>query len=59
MYQLIIPLGITTLSLLTLTLLMGLRMIKVRFKVHKTFGILTFVFALLHAGLILYLLYFE
>jgi len=38
---------------------MGLRVIKVRFKVHKTFGILTFVFALLHAGLILYLLYFE
>lgn len=59
MYQLVIPLGIITFTLLTITLMMGLRLIKVKFKVHKTFGILTFVFAVLHAGLILYLMYFE
>ena len=59
MYQFVIPLGILTFTFLTLTLLMGLRLIKVKFKVHKTFGILTFAFALLHATLILYLYYFE
>lgn len=59
LYSLVIPLGILTFVLLLLTLLMGLRVIKVRFKTHRLFGILTFMSAILHAGLIVYLSYFE
>ena len=59
LYDLVIPLGILTLALLTITMLMGLKVIKVRFKTHKVFGLLTFVSGVLHAGILLYLLYFE
>lgn len=59
LYDLVIPFGILTLFLLTITMLMGLKVIRVRFKVHKVFGLLTFVSAVLHAGIILYLSYFE
>ncbi len=59
MYQFVIPLGILTYILLTITMFMGLRIFKVRFKIHRLFGILTFISASLHAGLVLYLSYFE
>ncbi|MBU2652012.1 MAG: hypothetical protein KKA81_13875 [Bacteroidetes bacterium] len=59
LYIFVIPLGILTLVLLTLTILMGLRVIRVKFRIHRLFGILTFISALLHAGLVVYLTYFE
>ncbi len=57
-YKLILPLGLLTFALLLTTVLMGARVIKVKIKVHKVFGILTFISALTHGSLAIYLNYF-
>ena len=50
---LLIYLGITTLTLLILTLIFGYLVLKrkIKFNVHKIFGALTIVFALIHGFL--------
>jgi hypothetical protein len=58
-YQLILPLGLLTFTLLLITVLIGTRIIKVKFKYHKLFGILTFISALIHGTLAVYLNYFR
>jgi hypothetical protein len=57
-YRLILPLGLLTFALLLTTVLMGARIIKVKIKVHKVFGILTFISAVTHGSLAIYLNYF-
>ena len=58
LFQLIIPLGITTISCLFITILLGLRTkiipIKIRRKVHITFAIITLILAVIHSGIVIY-----
>jgi hypothetical protein len=58
LYDFVIPLGITTISLLVLTVLFGLRTkiikAKIRLKIHITLAIITLVVALIHSGIVLY-----
>jgi hypothetical protein len=59
LYSLVMPLGIATYVVLLVTFLVGLRVIKVKFKIHKVLAIITLLLASLHAILILYLNYSE
>lgn len=58
LFQLIIPLGITTICCLIITIVLGLRTkilsAKIRRKVHITFAIITLVLAVIHSGIVLY-----
>ena len=47
----ILILGLVNLGLLVFQLLTGLRILKVRFGVHKKTGIILFVLALIHGAL--------
>jgi len=58
LYQFIFPLGLTTFALLLITVLMGARVIKVKVKYHRFFGILTFIFAISHGSLAIYFKFF-
>lgn len=53
MYTLIIGLGIAAFVFLFLTVLSGLKYIKLSFKAHKSMGIVAAVFALSHVTLFL------
>ena len=57
MYDFVIPLGIITFVFLVLTFLTGIRIIKVKVKIHKLLALITLVSAFLHAGLVIYLNY--
>ena len=59
LYQLILPLGLTTFGLLLITVLLGARVIKAKIKYHKIFGILTFIVAITHGSLAIYLNYLR
>jgi hypothetical protein len=58
LYQLIVPIGITTLSLLIITILLGLRTkiipAKIRIKLHITLALITLTIAIIHSGIVLY-----
>jgi len=58
-FKMLIPFGIFTYIMFLLTLLMGSRVIKVQFKVHRIFGIVSVVFATFHAVIMLYLNYWS
>jgi hypothetical protein len=53
MYTIIIAAGIGAFLFLLLAVLSGLKVIKVKFKTHKTFGIIAASFALTHVSLFL------
>lgn len=57
-YDLVVPLGIVTYSLILFGVLTGTRVIKVKLKWHKRTGITILVAATLHAAAILYSKYF-
>ena len=48
MYELILPLGIINLILVTLQILGGLKLIKIPFRWHKNLGIALGIFVVLH-----------
>jgi len=58
LYQLIIPLGILTISSLIVTVLLGVRSkilrAKHRIKIHITFAIITLLLAFIHACIVIY-----
>ena len=58
-YQLILPLGLTTFTLMLITVLIGTRVLKLKIKYHKLFGKLTFIVAIIHGSLAIYLNYFR
>ena len=58
LYNFIFPLGLATFALMLITVLMGARVIKVKIKYHKLFGILTFIFAICHGSLAIYFKFF-
>lgn len=58
MYNLIFVFGVATFLSLITTVLVGMRVIKMKFKNHKRLGLLTLMFAILHAGLIIFSQYF-
>ncbi|MCK5118396.1 MAG: hypothetical protein KAJ05_01170 [Candidatus Latescibacteria bacterium] len=58
LYDLVVPLGIVTYSLILFGVLTGTRVIKVKLKWHKRTGITILVAATLHAAAILYSKYF-
>lgn len=58
-YRLILPLGLLTFSLLLMTILIGTRIVKLKFKYHKVFALLTFISAITHGTLAIYLNYFR
>jgi len=55
LYRLIIPLGIVTWSLVLITLLSGMKVIKLRFKYHRLLGIISLILASCHGLLVLIL----
>jgi predicted ferric reductase len=59
MYELVVPLGIITYFFVLFVVLSGLKIIKVKFKVHKYIGIIALLLATFHGALILYLSYVE
>jgi len=54
----IIPLGIFTYSFMLLAVLTGIRIIKVKVKVHKAIAIIGIIGATIHVALVIYLNYF-
>jgi hypothetical protein len=54
MYQFILPLGILNFLLALFQILTGLKIVKVRFKIHKITGILLGVFALIHGTIAIF-----
>ncbi|MBN2522739.1 MAG: hypothetical protein JXB24_05665 [Bacteroidales bacterium] len=56
MYELILTIGIVAYSLILISFLTGMKLIKVKYKVHKIIGILGFSCATVHA---LFMLYFN
>lgn len=57
-WDLIIPLGIASYGMLIIMLLTGMKIIKTKVKIHRKLGILTFILATFHAGIIIYTSYF-
>jgi hypothetical protein len=53
-----IVLGITNFVLVLFQLMSGLKVIKVKYKTHKFFGILLFITASIHGGYLIYTNYF-
>lgn len=53
--ELIVPIGIATYIILLITLLLGAGIIKAKRKIHKIFGIATFICATFHFLIIIYL----
>jgi len=58
LYDLVVPLGIITYTLILFGVLTGTRVIKVKFKWHKRTGITIFIAATLHAAAVIYTRYF-
>lgn len=58
LYDLIVPLGIGSYLVMGVAVLTGLRIIKVKVKVHKTIALIGILGATLHAGLVIYFNYF-
>jgi putative Mn2+ efflux pump MntP len=58
-FSLILPLGIATYTMLLLTILIGKRIIKIRFKYHKVSAVITLCLATCHGFLAIYLNYFR
>jgi DMSO/TMAO reductase YedYZ heme-binding membrane subunit len=56
--RLLIPFGIFTFVWFLLTVLTGLRVIKVKISVHRTLALITLILASIHAGFMIYLTYF-
>lgn len=59
LYGLVLPLGIITYILLLMTILTGIRVIKMKVKYHKLFGFLALIAATAHASIIIYLNYLS
>jgi hypothetical protein len=57
-YKNLIPFGIFIYIILLLTVLMGMRVIKVKVKVHRTLGKITLGLATIHAIVMIYVTYF-
>jgi len=57
-YDLIIPGGILAYSLILITVLSGLRIIKLKYTAHKYLGISALSIGTIHAALVLYSNYF-
>jgi uncharacterized membrane protein YjjP (DUF1212 family) len=55
LYSFVMPLGFATWILLLVTMLIGLRVLKVKFKFHKILAIVTFLVATAHGLLVWYL----
>jgi|GEM_PF-3953011 len=58
MSDLIFILGISAFVSLLITVLTGMRIIKVKHNIHKRLGLLTLLLASSHGGVIVYLQYF-
>ncbi len=58
LYLITIYFGVLTYALLIFTILLGKRIIKLNFKFHKIFAIITLISASCHAGLVVYMNYF-
>jgi hypothetical protein len=57
-YDVIVPLGIGSYVILGFAVLTGLRIIKVKVKVHKVIALIGITGATLHAGFVIYFNYF-
>lgn len=57
-YKTLIPFGIFTYIFLLVTVLMGMRVIKVKVTVHRIFGRILLALATLHAIVMIYVTYF-
>jgi len=57
-WDFVMPLGIATYIMIILMLLTGMKIIKSKGKTHKKLGVITFILATCHAGIILYSNYF-
>ena len=58
LYDLVIPFGITTYTLLILAALIGKRIIKINFKWHPRIALTALIFGTMYAGIILYYRFF-
>lgn len=58
LYNLVIPLGITTIALMLITALLGLRSkilaAKLRLRIHKLAAVITILLALFHGSIVFY-----
>lgn len=59
LYTITIFIGILTYLSLVLTFLIGIRVLKVSFKIHKIFAMVTLGLASMHALFFIYLNFFE
>lgn len=58
LYRFVIPLGLVSYGLIFLAVLSGLRVIKVKVKVHKIIAFLGLIGATIHAAIVIYYNYF-
>lgn len=58
LYNIAIYIGIATYIFILITFLIGMRVIKLSFKKHKYFAIITLVLATLHAASFIYMNFF-
>ena len=57
-FKLLVPFGIFIYIMFMVTLLMGMRVIKVQLKLHRIFGIASVCLGTLHAIVMIYINYF-